>query len=89
MAEATQLRLLAHDADDLAIVSAAMQDAVVKVGDIRFEPRARLLTIGFNRYRWEAGGAQRVRSALQLGSVLKVETRRIRRTPRDAVLEVL
>ena len=51
MAEATQLRLLAQDADDLAIVSAAMQDAVVKVGDIRFEPRARLLTIGFNRYR--------------------------------------
>jgi hypothetical protein len=89
MAEATQLRLLAQDADDLAIISAAMQDAVVKVGDIHFEPRARLLTIGFNRYRWEARGAQRVRSALQFGSVLKVETRRIRRAPGDAVLEVL
>ena len=89
MAEATKLRLLAQDAGDLAIISAAVQDAVVKVGDIQFEARARLLTIGFNRYRWESGGGQRVRSALQLGSVLKLETRRIRRTPGDAVLEIL
>ena len=65
-AEPAPLRLLAEDPDDLAVVSAALQDAVAKVGDIVFEPRARRLTIVFNRYRWEAGG-QRVRSALQLG----------------------
>lgn len=89
MADATRLRLLAQDADDLAVLSAAMQDAIVKVGDIHFEPRARLLTVGFNRYRWEAGGGQRVRSALQLGSVLGVQSRRLRLGAKDAVLEVL
>jgi hypothetical protein len=83
------LRLLAQDADDLAIISAAMQDAVAKVGDISYEPKARLLTVAFNRYCWEAEGGARVRSALQLGGVLKVQARKIRRGPRDAVLEVL
>src|SRR5471030_581279 len=86
---AEPLRLLAQDADDLEIVSAALQDAVAKVGDITFESKERLLTVAFNRYRWEAGGHERVRSALQLAGVMKVQTRKIRRTPRDAVLELL
>ena len=89
MAKTAPLRLLAQDADDLAVISAAMQDAVAKVGDIAYEAKARRLTIGFNRYRWEAGGGQRVRSGLQLGGVLKVQTRKIRRGARDAILEVL
>jgi len=83
------LKLLAEDAEDLAVVSAALQDAVAKVGDIVFEAKARLLTIAFNRFRWEAGARQRVRSALQLGGVLSVQARKIRRDRRDGVLELL
>ena len=83
------LRLLAQDADHLAIISAAMQYAVAKIGDINYEARARLLTIAFNRYCWESGGSERVRSALQLGGVLNVQARKIRRNAHDAVLEVL
>jgi hypothetical protein len=89
MAKTAPLRLLAQDADDLEIISAAMQDAVAKVGDITYEAKARLLTIAFNRYCWEADGRERVRSALQLGGVMRVQTRRIRRGARDAVVEVL
>jgi hypothetical protein len=89
MTEPAPLRLLAQDPDDLAIISAALQDAVAKVGDIGFEPKARRLTIAFNRYCWECGGGQRVRSGLQLGGVLKVETRKIRRNAPSAVLEFL
>jgi hypothetical protein len=89
MAKTPPLRLLAQDAEDLAVISAAMQDAVAKVGDITYEAKARLLTIAFNRYCWETGGAKRVRSALQLGGVMSVQARRIRRNARDAVLEVL
>ena len=89
MAQAAPLQLLAQVQDDLAVISAALQDAVAKVGDIHFEARSRRLTIAFNRFRWEAGSRQRVRSALQLGGVLKVEGRKIRRDRRDAVLELL
>jgi hypothetical protein len=89
MVRTAPLRLLAQDADDLAIVSAAMQDAVAKVGDIAYDAKARVLTIGFNRYRWEAGGGQRVQAGLQIGGVLNVQTRKIRRGAKTAVLEVL
>ena len=89
MARAAPLKLLAEDAEDLAVISAAMQDAVAKIGDIAFEPKARRLTVAFNRYRWEAGGGARVRSALQLAGVLKVETRKIRRDAPEAVIEIL
>ena len=89
MSDPAPLRLLAQDADDLAIISAALQDAVAKVGDIAYEPKGRLLTIAFNRFRWEAGARQRVRSALQLGGVLGVKARKLRRDRPDAVVELL
>ena len=89
MSRPALLHLLAQDAEDLEVLSAALQDAVAKVGDIAYEAKARLLTIAFNRYCWESGGSERVRSALQLGGVMKVQARKIRRGARDAVLEVL
>ncbi len=55
MGKAAPLRLLAQDADDLAIISAAMQDAVAKVGEISYEAKAHRLTVAFNRYCWETG----------------------------------
>ena len=91
MAAVEPLRLLAQDADDLAVVSAALQDAVAKIGDIRFEARTRRLTVAFNRFRWEAGGKtrERVRSGLQLGGVLGVQSRKLRRDAKSAVVELL
>ncbi|MDB5455401.1 MAG: hypothetical protein JWP92_986 [Caulobacter sp.] len=91
MANALPLRLLAEDADDLTVISAALQDAVAKIGDIRFDAGARTLTLAFNRYRWETGGknGERVRSALQLGGVLGVQARRLRREAKGAVVELL
>jgi hypothetical protein len=86
---AQPLRLLAEDADDLAVISAALQDAVGKVGDIAYDPNARTLTAVLNRYRWEAGGGERVRTALQLGSVLNVQSRKVRRGAADGILDLL
>jgi len=92
MAAASEpLRLLAEDADDLAVISAALQDAVTRIGDIAWEPKGRRLTIAFNRYRWEAGGrrGERVRAGLQLGGVLDVKSRKLRQGAKNAVLELL
>lgn len=83
------LRLRAESAEDLTVLSAALQDAVGKIGDIRFEAKGRRLTLTLNRYRWEAGGRSRVRAALQLGSVEAVEARRLRRDAPAAVVELL
>jgi len=88
---APPLRLLAQDADDLAVISAALQDSVTRIGDIQWDPTSRQLTIAFNRFRWEAEGGQgeRVRAGLQLGCVLAVKGRKLRRDAKDAVLELL
>ena len=86
------LRLLAHDDGDLAVISAALQDALAKIGDITWEPSAKQLTLAFNRFRWEAGGkgkGERVRSALQLAHVQSVQGRKLRRDAKGAVIELL
>ena len=89
MTRVAPLRLLAQDAEDLKVIAAALQDAVGKIGDISYEPAARRLTLALNRYRWEGKGGERVRSAIQLGSVLKVQARNLRRGAKDAVVELL
>ncbi len=87
----TSLRLIAEDEEDLKVVSAALQDAVAKIGDIVFEKKAKRLTIAFNRFRWEApqGRHERVRAALQIGCVHSVQARRLRREAKNAVVELL
>ena len=90
-AVAAPLRLLAEDAADLQVISAALQDAVAKLGDIRWEPATRQLTVALNRFRWEADDrtSERVRSGLQLGSVLSVKARKLRRDAPRAVVNLL
>ncbi|MDQ0462594.1 hypothetical protein QO010_000342 [Caulobacter ginsengisoli] len=82
------IRLIALDEDDLKLISSMLQDAVTTIGDIRFEAAARRLTVTLNRYRWEAPG-ERVRCGLQLGGVMSVQSRRLRREARRAVVELL
>jgi hypothetical protein len=86
------LRLLAVDADDLQIISAALQDAIAHVGDIRYEPKARRLTVMFNRYRWEGAHGpcgERVVSALQLGDVERVRHRGLACEDKGALVSCL
>ena len=85
------LGLLAEDADDLRVVAAALQDAVLKLGDIHWAPATRQLTLALNRYRWEGESrtSERVRAGLQLGSVLSVKARKLKRDAPRAVVELL
>ncbi len=83
------LRLIALDAEDLAVISAALQDAVAKIGDIQFDRQARTLTLAVNRYRWEKKGGERVRAGLQVSSVLSVKARNLRQGAKDAVVDLL
>ena len=85
-----KLRLMAEDALDLKIISAAIQDSVAQVGDMRFDAGARQLVLMLNRYRWEAEGAgERVRAALQVSGVMSVKAKRLRREPKEAVVSLL
>lgn len=46
------LKLIALDAEDLAVVSAHLQDAVLKVADMTFLPREKRFAAVANRFDW-------------------------------------
>lgn len=86
-AKSAPLRLLAEDAEDLAIMSAALQDSILRPADIVWEKKARRLTIELSRFCWECGGT-RVRAGMQFGDVKAVKSRGLPRLP-DSPLELL
>src|SRR5262245_56907722 len=76
------LKLVALDGDDIQVVSAHLQDAVVRTGDIHWRPSENRVVIGLNRFDWEAvnGGAsefRRCRSALRFERVLSCKCRNV------------
>ena len=75
MTETKPLRLLAEDAADLQVLSAALQDAVTKTANVKYVASKRRFSIEVNRFRWEAGAKQRVRSIIAFEDVLSVQSR--------------
>lgn len=65
------LHLTAIDADDLPVLSAQMQDAVLKVGDMMYLPKRRTFACVANRFAWDALPEKtRRRSGLRINNVL-------------------
>ncbi|MCC5996834.1 MAG: DUF2948 family protein [Oceanicaulis sp.] len=92
MSAVRPLRLMAETPEDLPVLSAALQDAAGQLGDFSYEPRARRFTLALNRFRWEGparGRGERVRAALQIGSVLGVRAQRLKQGAPDAVVNLL
>ena len=87
------LRLRAVGAEDVPVISAALQDAVGKLGEFLYEAEAKRFTFALNRYRWEAAGrrgrGERVRTGVQIGAVLAAKSKRIKRDAPDAVVSLL
>jgi hypothetical protein len=92
------IRLIFHDAEDLAVASAHLQDAVVRVGDMSYAAKQRRFALVLNRFRWELPTAQsgrafkpfeRVRAGVHFDGVLGVRVQGIARDFDDAVLELL
>ncbi len=52
-----RLKLRALDGDDLAVVSACLQDAVVPLSEITYLPSERRFALVASRFRWENDGA--------------------------------
>ncbi|MCL6705571.1 DUF2948 family protein [Pseudomonas sp. R2.Fl] len=88
------LKLMALDTDDLAIVSAHMQDAVFKVGDMSFSPKGGHFALAANRFVWEKAGGkpksyERRRAVLNFKRVEAVRSTGIDRNRADDVQSLL
>ncbi len=89
------LKLVALDREDLQIVSAHVQDAVMKVGDLHYTPREKRFVAAMNRYAWEGRGGlfrrkrERRNSVLHFDRVLAARTAGIDPARPDEVLSLL
>lgn len=88
------LKLIALDAEDLAVMSAHLQDAVVRVEDIAFLPKERRFAMIMNRFDWSAGAADRKsyvrrRVAVRFEKVITAQTSNLDLTAKDNVLSLL
>jgi hypothetical protein len=88
------LKLSALDADDLAIISAHLQDAVARIGDIAFLRRQGTFALVANRFVWTSVGAsapagERRQAGLAINRVRRARSSRIRQGAPDAVISLL
>jgi hypothetical protein len=94
MAEGRALRLIAEDETDLEVISSAVQDAVLKAENLKYDRKRRRFTLEVNRFQWEdskskRGPQGRVRSLLAFDGVLGVKTRAVNKVDPDMVYSVL
>jgi hypothetical protein len=85
------LKLLALDTEDLEVISATTQDAVIRVGDMAFAKADNRFALLMNRFAWEEGGKtrQRKRAGLHFDRVNDVKVAGIDLNAVDGVLELL
>lgn len=91
------LHLKAETAEDVPILATLVQDAVLAISDVIWQPKPRRLAFLVNRFRWEDRARaetrgrpyERVRSLLVIDGVLGVASQGIDRSDGDTVLSIL
>jgi len=88
------LKLVALDRDDVEIISTHLQDAVLKVADIRWRPDENRLVLAVNRFDWEGAVEKgpefrRRRAVLRFDRVRNLKCRNVDPKKTDAVLNLL
>jgi hypothetical protein len=92
-----ELKLVALDKDDIEVVSAHVQDAMVKVGDIFWQPREHRFMLVLNRFDWmsavdgkmDKADYRRCRTALRFERVSACKCRNLDQTDKAALLNLL
>jgi len=90
------LKLVALDKDDIEVVSAHVQDAMVKVADIFWRPHERRFVLALNRFDWMSAvdarpdaDYRRCRTALRFERVTACKCRNLDQTDKNARLNLL
>lgn len=86
------LKIKAESSEDVEVISSALQDAAIKVGDLTFLKERHRFALVTNRFRWEndrGRHGERVRAGLRFEGVLDAQFRNIPFADPDHVLELL
>jgi hypothetical protein len=90
-----QLKLIALDEEDLAVVSSLLQDAVLRVADMTYVPGQKRFAAVLNRFDWETARQQsgkdfrRRRAALRFDRVFGAQLKNVKPGPGERVLSLL
>ena len=93
-----ELKLVALDRDDIEVVSAHVQDGLVKVADIFWQPREHRFVMALSRFDWMTtvdpksdtrADYRRCRTALRFERVLSCKCRNVDQSHKDAQLNLL
>ena len=94
--DAPLLKLAATDEKDMAILSGALQDAIVPIGDISFQPETNVFVFVANRFRWEVEARasarepdERINAGVSFSNVVDVKRRCIDFAARGTFLNLL
>ena len=89
------LKLIAKTDDDLRVISAHLQDAIVLTSDIAHLKKNKIFLIQLNRFMWEdvEKGVfrknKRIRTVLKFENVLKVASKNVNQKKNDRFLDFL
>ena len=89
------LKLIAKTDDDLRVISAHLQDSIVKTSDIASLKKNRIFLMQLNRFMWEdvEKGVfrknKRIRTVLKFENVLKVSSKNVNQKKNDRFLDFL
>ena len=83
------VKLRARNAEDMAVISALLQDGLVPIGDIGLMPDGNGFVMALTRYRWERDTRERIHAGLRFEAVDKVRYRGIDRKDRSQFLSFL
>ena len=89
------LKLIARTEEDLRVVSAHLQDAIVNINDIANLKKNKILLLQLNRFMWEdvEKGVfrknKRIRTFLKFENVIKVNSKNINQAGKNEFLDFL
>ena len=89
------LKLIAKTDEDLRVISAHLQDSIVKTSDIANLKKNRIFLMQLNRFMWEdvEKGVfrknKRIRTVLKFENVLKVTSKNVNQKKNDRFLDFL
>ena len=89
------LKLIAKTEEDLKVISAHLQDSIVKTSDIASLKKNRIFLMLLNRFMWEdvEKGVfrknKRIRTILKIENVIKVHSKNINQFKKDKFLDFL
>ena len=92
---AKNLKLIARTDEDLRIISAHLQDSIVKTTDIASLKKNKIFLMQLNRFMWEdvEKGVfrknNRIRTVLKFDNVIEVNSKNISQTSKDRFLDFL